>query len=278
MFRADAVATLYVVHPVWSRVSSRRHRVPILMYHSVSDVAESGKHPYYQTVTSPEAFARQMGFLREHDYTVVGLEEALGCIAGNRICKQPVVITFDDGFQDFYTNAFPVLNKHGFSATVFLPTAHIGETACSFKGAECMTWSQVEELREAGIRFGSHTVTHPQLRDLNAGRVLEELRSSKETMENRMGCPVASFAYPYAFPESDREFKKRLRGMLQDTGYENGVSTIIGTADSTADRFFLKRLPVNTHDDAPLFQAKLEGAYDWLHTVQYAYKLMASKG
>ncbi len=277
MFRADAVATLYVVHPVWSRVSSRRHRVPILMYHSVSDAAEPGRHPYYQTVTSPRAFASQMAFLRDHNYSVLGLEEALGCMEGSRACEKPVVITFDDGFEDFYTNAFPVLREHGFSATMFLPTAHIGDTACPFKGVDCMTWTQIRELREAGMRFGSHTITHPQLKGLTLHDVLEEVRGSKETMEDRMGYPVTSFSYPYAFPEADREFTNKLRGMLSDCGYENGVSTIIGTADRTGDRFFLKRLPVNGCDDARLFQAKLDGAYDWLHTIQYASKLMAAK-
>ena len=143
MFRPDAVATLYVVHPVWSRMSSRRHRVPILMYHSVSDAAEPGKNPYYQTVTSPRAFAQQMAFLAERGYTVLNLEEALDCVGG-RSCEKPVVITFDDGFEDFYRNAFPILSEHGFSATMFLPTAHIGDTACPFKGMDCMTWSQVQ--------------------------------------------------------------------------------------------------------------------------------------
>jgi hypothetical protein len=274
MFRADAVATLYVVHPVWSRVSSRRHRVPILMYHSVSDTAEPGRHPYYQTVTSPQSFARQMAFLREHDYTVLGLEEALGSMAGGQGCQRPVVITFDDGFQDFYTNAFPVLNQYGFSATVFLPTAHIGDAACSFKGIECMTWSQVKELREAGIRFGSHTVTHPQLRDLTLHEVLEEVSSSKERIEDRMGHPVASFSYPYAFPEADREFVHKLRSMLSDSGYDNGVSTIVGTAASQHERFFLPRLPINTWDDARLLRAKLDGGYDWVHGPQYLAKIL----
>jgi peptidoglycan/xylan/chitin deacetylase (PgdA/CDA1 family) len=206
---------------------------------------------------------------------VLDLEEALHCVEGDRSCEKPVVITFDDGFEDFYRNAFPILNQHRFSATMFLPTAHIGETPCRFKGIECMTWSQIKELRSAGMRFGSHTVTHPQLRSLTLQQVREEVSSSKERIEDRMGYPVTSFSYPYAFPEADREFTKQLRSMLSDSGYENGVSTMIGTADRTADRFFLKRLPVNTDDDASLFQAKLEGAYDWLHTLQYAYKLMA---
>ncbi len=74
-----------------------------------------------------------------------------------------MVITFDDGFADFYTNAFPLLNRYGFSATVYLPTAYIGKSAREFKGVECLTWDQVRALDRAGVEFGSHTVSHPQL-------------------------------------------------------------------------------------------------------------------
>jgi peptidoglycan/xylan/chitin deacetylase (PgdA/CDA1 family) len=190
--------------------------------------------------------------------------------------QRPIVITFDDGYEDFYTHAFPILETYGFNSTVFLPTAYIGETPRQFNGAECLTWSQIRELRRAGIEFGSHTVTHPQLKSLKPEDVRDEIRSSKATIEQQLGCAVKSFAYPYAFPETDRTFRQRLRGFLEESGYENGVSTIIGTADRTGDRYFMKRLPVNSCDDPRLFRAKLEGAYDWLHTVQHVSKLIGA--
>jgi peptidoglycan/xylan/chitin deacetylase (PgdA/CDA1 family) len=186
-----------------------------------------------------------------------------------------MVITFDDGFQDFYASAFPILSRYGFSATMFLPTAYIGVTSRSFNGRECLTWGQVRELERAGIEFGSHTVTHPQLKTLDSAAVAYEVRTSKAMIEQELGCAVKSFAYPYAFPEADRPFTKRLRGMIDEAGYENGVSTILGTADRAGDKLFMKRLPMNSCDDARLFRAKLEGAYDWLHTIQYASKLVS---
>jgi peptidoglycan/xylan/chitin deacetylase (PgdA/CDA1 family) len=271
MLRADALATLYLFHPIRKRMEGR---VPILMYHSVSDGRKEKKHPYFQTVTTPAAFARQMRFLHENGYSVVNLGEAVARLEKpGWPSTRPVVITFDDGFRDFYTNAFPVLSSHGFSATMFLPTAHVGETRRSFNESECMTWSEVRELQKAGIQFGSHTVTHPQLKNLDADDLKYEVRNSKATIEERLGLPVESFAYPYAFPETNKLFRSRLRAVLEESGYENGVSTIIGTADRAGDHFFMKRLPVNTWDDLRLFKAKLEGAYDWLHTVQYATKI-----
>jgi peptidoglycan/xylan/chitin deacetylase (PgdA/CDA1 family) len=244
------------------------------MYHSVSEVAQNGVHPYYQTVTTPRVFAEHMKYLSRGRYKAVTLADAvrLSQSPGSRT-EKVVVVTFDDGFRNFYTDAFPILDEHGFTATVFLPTAYIGETALKFKGRECLTWSQIRELRRAGVHFGSHTVTHPQLRSIKTEDVQTEVRASKATIEDKLSAPVKSFAYPFAFPETDRLFRQRLRVILEDAGYDNGVSTIIGTADRTDNRFFMKRLPVNSRDDPRFFRAKLEGAYDWLHTFQYVYKL-----
>ena len=275
MLRADAFATMYFFHPL-RRFSQRGAHLPILMYHSVSN-REERAHPYYRTVTSPEMFARQMEYLRENGYSTVSLSEAVEWLkAPQKGGGQPVVITFDDGFQDFYTNAFPILSKHGFSATMFLPTAFIGTTPMTFQGLECMTWGQVRELRSAGIAFGSHTMTHPELKSLKDQEVEREIRCSKQAMEQELGCAITSFAYPYAFPEADRAFTARLRSYLRESGYETGVSTIIGTASRSDDPLFMRRLPVNSCDDRQLLEAKLGGGYDWLHAVQYASKAVAS--
>jgi peptidoglycan/xylan/chitin deacetylase (PgdA/CDA1 family) len=219
-----------------------------------------------------------MGFLSENGYRAVSVGEAFE--AANRqdaAVQKLVAITFDDGYRDFYTNAFPILHQYGYSATVFLPTAFIGDCAQRFKGEDCLTWGEVRELRNAGVNFGSHTVTHPQLRDVTPGQLREEVVVSKEQMEQRLGEQVETFCYPYAFPEADREFVGRLRGLLEETGYRLGVSTIIGRAAKSDNRFTLRRLPVNTHDDLRFFGAKLDGAYDWLHPMQYVMKLMAVK-
>jgi hypothetical protein len=79
----------------------------------------------------------------------------------------------------------PVLSQYGFSATMFLPNAYIGEKPVSFKGKDCLTWEEVRELKQHGVLFGSHTVTHPQLRELSAAAIHEEIANSKAAIEEK---------------------------------------------------------------------------------------------
>jgi peptidoglycan/xylan/chitin deacetylase (PgdA/CDA1 family) len=272
-FRIDRLATLYLVDRIQRRISDGKRSVPILMYHSIADEDEKEIHAYYRTATARTVFATQMSDLHNAGYTVLSLADAVGRLAdSSQTMARDVVITFDDGYRNFYTNAFPILNQHGYTATMFLPTSQIGKSRQTFKGRECLTWGEVRELQSHGISFGSHTVTHPQLYRLDARKIEEEVVASKETIEHELGCAVESFAYPYAFPEADVEFKKQLRQTLCQAGYKYGVCTTVGRPTHGSDLLFLKRLPVNSSDDVRLFRAKLTGAYDWLGKPQYLLK------
>jgi peptidoglycan/xylan/chitin deacetylase (PgdA/CDA1 family) len=243
------------------------------MYHSISADKEAGRSAYYRTCTDPEVFREHLKSLARDGYKTVGLADAVRTLEeGTRTAEKLVVLTFDDGYADFFTGAFPALDSFGYTATVFLPTAYVGDSPRGFNGRTCLTWGQIRELQQAGIEFGSHTVTHPQLTTLAAAEIRHEVQASKEEIEDRLGRPVKSFSYPYAFPEPDRAFRKDLRDTLAQVGYKNGVSTTVGTADSASDRMFLERLPVNSSDDSAFFSAKLQGGYEWLHLLQVASK------
>ena len=276
--RLDRLATLYLALPLTRRASGGELSLPILMYHSISEEDESRSHAYFRTCTSLAVFAEQMSCLHRQGYTSCSLSQALNSLgSGTRFATKPVVITFDDGYTDFYRQAFPVLQQYGFSATVFLPTAYIGERPLQFKGRDCLTWAEVRELSNHGIVFASHTVTHPQLHELSTSAVKEEIVSSKQTIEDRIGSAVDSFAYPFAFPQNDAAFQNMLRDALRTAGYRNGVCTIVGRGNRDSDPFFLERLPVNSSDDARLFEAKLVGAYDWIATPQRLVKIAKSR-
>ena len=271
-FRLDRLATLGVFWPVARSLSSNDHpRIPILMYHSVQD-GSSNPQPYYETNVSPRTFARQMKQLRDEGYLAVGIEDGLKLLHKGDASQRVVIITFDDGYRDFYEVAFPILLDFGFNATVFLITGVTADRPERFKNRECLTWNEVRVLHSRGINFGSHTATHPELKFLSAKKIEDEIGRSKKTIEDQIGAPVRSFSYPYAFPEVNQTFVRQLKDTLQKCGYDNGVTTILGTASGFSDRFFLPRLPINNWDDPRFFRAKLEGGYDWLHEVQYLYK------
>ena len=271
-FRLDRALSVGLAHPISHLLNGHSGlRVPILMYHGISSQIGS-RHPYFETNTSLELFAQHMQFLRENDYATVDLNEALEAIMTGRNGQKRVAITFDDGLRDLYTAAFPVLMQHGFKATMFIVSGFTGDQPISREGREYLTWQEVREMHSHGIRIGSHTVNHPELYRLSPREVEFEIRQSKETIEDGLGEQIRSFSYPYAFPEHDKKFVERLKDLLQTHGYEDGVTTILGTASHQHDWFFLPRLPVNTHDDLRFLQAKLEGDYDWLHAAQKLYK------
>jgi peptidoglycan/xylan/chitin deacetylase (PgdA/CDA1 family) len=276
--RTDRLATLYFFRPIHRYVIGRQElRIPILMYHSISENRVKRGQAHYDMHTSPAVFTEQMRLIHENGYQVVSLDEVITRMESPQQTDQRcVAITFDDGYQDFYSNAFPVLSELGFTATVYLPTKYIGDTRTQFKGKDCLTWNEVRRLQTTGIEFGSHTVTHPQLRLCKPAEIEYELRCSKQTIECELGTAVRSFSYPYAFPENNDRFKESLHSTLRECGYLNGVSTILGTVQNLKGRYFLKRLPVSSADDPSLFLAKLEGGYDWIHPLQYATKLLKS--
>lgn len=272
--RLDRAATKYMVGPVRQYLTrAQGPRIPVLMYHRVSSASESGLHPYFRVNTSPAVLDAHLRFLKENDYSAVTLDQA-GCLLTSPQWndREYVVITFDDGYRDFYTDALPLLQKYGFTATVFLPTGYIDDQRKTFRQVGCLTWSEVRESHGCGIVFGGHTVTHPQLANLTRHEVREELIRSKAQIEDHLGVPVRSFSYPFQFPETDTKFISFLQQTLEHAGYSNGVSTIVGTATREDNRFFLKRLPVNNDDDISLFKSKLQGDYDWVHTPQYLFK------
>ncbi len=289
--RLDRFITLNLVRPLMGlrhlglRTSST---LPILMYHSISDDPEPGVHPYYRVCTSPRRFTDQMQWLKDNGYQGVTLAAGLAWLNSQPLpphlltsSTKPVALTFDDGFRDFYTAAFPILLQHGFRASMFLPTAFVGDERRAFRPRgssrlstirDCLTWSEVRELHAAGIQFGSHTVNHPKLVDLALSEIESEISNSKSVIEHQLSASITTFAYPYAFPQAEKHFAEAFCQLLKRVGYESCVTTEVGRVRPGDDWFRLTRLPVNSADDDDLLRSKLAGHYDWLAFPQAVVK------
>ncbi len=273
--RIDRCLSLLAVVPlIRLRAWRPAPAIPVLMYHSISDDPEETVAPYFRLATPVGRFRTQMQELSRRGYRIVSLldlPEHLSADAPLTV-ERIAVITFDDGFRDFLTAAWPVLCEFGFTATVFLPTHYIGDTCQRFMNRDCLSWEDVRSLAREGVTFGSHTVHHPRLVDLSETDLRAELANSRQTLEAHLDGPIRIFAHPYAFPRADSGYVERFRRVAQETGYDLALTTTVGRVRPGDDRLTLRRLPVNSADDPALFRAKLDGAYDWVEVPQTVLK------
>lgn len=150
----------------------------------------------------PETFREQILWLVESGVAVVPLSELLQ-LNRSGAERAAVALTFDDGFENFLTEAFPLLEEHHLPATVFLVTGYCGSTndwpsqPRHVGGKRLLGWPRIEQLHRAGIEFGAHTVHHPNLTTLTAGAARAEILNSKKQIEDHAGAAVTSFAYPF---------------------------------------------------------------------------------
>src|SRR3990167_4829126 len=152
-----------VAFGVWLSVVFSHYTVPILMYHYVNDQEPSRS----RLGVSPATFERQMRFLSEHKYNVIPLEELADLIrSGQKIPPKTAAITFDDGYLDNYTRAYPILKKYNLPATIFVVINRLGK---KMGNDEYMSWVQVRELSDSGlVTIASHSMNHPNLSEIES--------------------------------------------------------------------------------------------------------------
>jgi peptidoglycan/xylan/chitin deacetylase (PgdA/CDA1 family) len=182
-------------------------------------------------------------------------------------------LTFDDAFHDFYTNAWPILNEHGFHASVFAPTFFIDNPMQELlKGNKHLSWDEMRWLASKGIEIGSHTINHKMLWTCPREVIRTEIVDSKKIIRDRIGIDPVSFSYPFATPTDDKKLLEFIGQCIAEAGYRFAVGTTIGVSKRNSIGVFHNRLPVNSEDDEQLLQAKLDGDYDWLRPVQEKVK------
>ncbi|MEZ5778808.1 MAG: polysaccharide deacetylase family protein [Paracoccaceae bacterium] len=224
--------------------------VDILMYHSISN--RGGPTAIPQSV-----FAEQMAALAWAEVPVISLDDYLAAREGEATLQpHSVIITFDDGFQDFADAAWPVMAKHGFRPMVYLPTAYVGR-AEGWRGIAdppraLMGWATIRSLAREGVEFGSHTVNHPELDALRDAPLEAELVRSRAEIEERIDRAVRHFAPPYGIARPD------VRARIAET-YHSSAGTRLARARLSGDPFDLPRIEMHYFSDLRRWRAHLAG-------------------
>jgi peptidoglycan/xylan/chitin deacetylase (PgdA/CDA1 family) len=206
--------------------------VPILYYHYIRINPNPRDRVGFGLSTPPAAFRVQMQYLADHGFHVVSLHQAVVAIQNHSgLPSRPVVLTFDDGYADFFTAAVPVLQSHGFTATSFVISGRMG-------WGGYMTPNQIVAADGMGFTIGAHTVDHVALAAQGPARASWEIRQSKLTLETLLGHPVRDFAYPYG------SFNLYDMAQAKSLGFETAVSTLPGTWHPAGQLFELSRVRV----------------------------------
>ena len=218
----------------------------VLTYHSIGNEIEPD-----ETVT-PEEFEKQLQYIKDN-YKVISLEDAVEYLQTDiEKVAGSIVITFDDGYSNNYHNAYPLLKKHSFPATIFLISDLIND-----KGGKYLSQSQIHEMMDNNISFGSHTISHRILAGLSEEDIIREIKGSKDILESQLGNKINSFAYPVG---TRADFDDTTVGIVKEYKYTYACSNVYGMNDENSDIFALKRIGIETTDCFLLFKQKLDGA------------------
>ncbi len=225
-----------------------RYVIPILMYHRIETADKE-----VRTSVSPASFARQMDFLARHRYRVIPLTELTRRIRrGEAPPRHAVVITFDDGYEDNYREAYPVLARHDFPATIFVIAGLVGKP-------DYLTWEQLREMQGKNIAVGSHSVNHFRLTELAPADARREIVDSRRLLEEKLQREVTLFCYPLGGASTTVET------MVAEAGYAGACITKPRPAFRPDDVFALPRLRISASaDNLFVFWIKTSGYYFWL--------------
>ena len=223
-----------------------RYTVPVIMYHRVEENPDAASD-----TVSPEVFERQMAYLRRHGYRVIPLDDLVaGTVAGQTFPRGTVVLTFDDGYENNYTNALPVLTQYRFPATVFISPDFMGRDGF-------LDWPRVRAMQQAGIRFGSHGLTQAYLPDLDEAQRRQEIADSRRRLREGLGEEVRFFCYPVG------GFNDDIKRIVREAGYQGAMATNRGSDRWNRDVYEINRIRFSDQDTHPVkLWAKLSGYYN----------------
>lgn len=201
--------------------------IPVLNYHQVNNEAHN------MLTLSSQEFDAQMAYLSNAGYTTISPDQLVDYLQyGTSLPPKPILITFDDGYEDNYRVAYPILQKYNFTATIFLITDFIGNNG------RYLSWKQVKEMHNNGFFFESHTLNHVFLTNASDEEVLSQLTKSREAIEWRLKQKAEYLAYPGGF------YNQRIIELAKQAGYRSAFTINLGRDAQKCELFTLNRIPI----------------------------------
>jgi peptidoglycan/xylan/chitin deacetylase (PgdA/CDA1 family) len=231
------------IHAVYQSAIAARispATIPVLMYHRVVHEAPTNSH--HGIWVTAHSFEQNLVSLKQRGYSAITFEQYQLFLNGDfALPQKPVMLTFDDGYEDNYSIAFPLLKKYGLSAVIFLVAESSRPTNFwdhNEPQVPLLNHKQIGEMAAAGIEFGSHTMTHPDLSTCSPERVRKELVESKHLIKQLTGKETLSIAYPYG------SVNEIIKSIAAETGYRYGIATNSGPSNFHEDFFEIRRTQV----------------------------------
>lgn len=203
----------------------------ILMYHYIDDTNLANKGLY----VAPANFSRQLMLLNELNYQTVTASGMTNSLKSDFSDKREVAITFDDGYDDVYLTAYPLMKKYDMVGTIYLVTDFIGKPGY-------MSETQIKELMAAGFEVGAHSLSHPNLANASLANARLQIENSKNILDEMLGINVTSFCYPSG------KYDSQVEEIVKEAGYTNAVTTVSRVLGENEDFYLLPRVRVSGND------------------------------
>jgi peptidoglycan/xylan/chitin deacetylase (PgdA/CDA1 family) len=252
-------------------VVAEAQRIPVLMYHRVGSADNEWERRY---CIAPEQFSRHMRHVASKGMRACSLADFFSWLRQEKSLPEgSFLLTFDDGFLGVYEHAAPVLQKLGWSATVFLVSRLIGKRDewCKAENPSGATYpllarEHISAMRDMGFTFQSHTRRHPDLTTLSEQTLMAELAGSRHDLEDMLGEEVRYLAYPYG------RLNEHVLRATHAAGYDAAFSTQPGFNRRGVDHYRIRRLDIFGTDTATMLARKIHfGSNDgsWQQTIRY---------
>ncbi|HLY26392.1 MAG TPA: polysaccharide deacetylase family protein [Aggregatilineales bacterium] len=226
------------------KTTSRPFSIPVLVYHHIApQVPQFGVQWY----VPPEKFDQELAFLHDGGYHTISVDSYVQALQdpGIDLPSRAIVLTFDDGYDDAYTRAYPLLKQYGLTGTFYIITGQVGQPGY-------LTWDQIREMQANGMEIGAHTISHPFLTQKDIFQAFSEIWVSRVVLAEQLGTPVTTFAYPY----NDHNRFVTLLPLL--AGFTSACIVDYHSGDVSNDFFAIPRFSILSGESPSTFAAVAE--------------------